>query len=274
MNIDNIVVIGANGMLGHTLVKYLKNFYDVTALTSDDFNILHAPINALEQYLNDDTKVVINCAGVIKPRIKFYDVQEVFKINSWFPVQLGRFLSQHENWIDMIHISTDCVFTGNHGNYKETDIPDALDLYGMSKILGETCAVDAMVIRTSIIGEEIKNKYSLLEWARAEAGKTVSGWTDHIWSGVTTLELAKFIHSQINLHFVDPGIIHYASDPVNKYVLLHMINDVYNLNLKINKVDSGVSCDRSLAVVDSDYLATSLEIQLQEMREFFENGNV
>jgi len=269
---NNVIVIGANGMLGSVVSRYLaQEDYDVTSLTSKEFDILHAPIDSLSQYLNDDTVAVINCAGVIKPRIPFYKSQDVFKINSWFPIQLGKYLANWDTWIDYVHISTDCVFTGNRGAYQENAIPDSMDLYGMSKMLGESCYPDGMVIRTSIIGEELKNKYSLLEWVRAQANREVSGWTDHIWSGVTTLQLAKFIATCMNYNNIEHEIVHYASEPINKYNLLKLINEVYSLNLDVKEVDSGVPCDRSLEVIGNDYLAPDLKLQLKELKEFFDN---
>lgn len=270
---NNVIVIGANGMLGSTVSRYLsQQGYDVTSLTSKEFNILESPIDDLSKYLNNETIAVINCAGIIKPRIKHYKSKDVFKINSWFPVQLGKYLATRDHWIDYyIHVSTDCVFTGNNGPYKEDSVPDSIDLYGMSKMLGESCYPDCMVLRTSIIGEELNNKYSLLEWAKSEAGNTVSGWTDHIWSGVTTLELAKFMDYCINHDIVNHEIVHYASEPINKYELLKLINEVYSLNLDIKKVNSGTPCDRSLEVVSDDYLAPELKLQLKELKEFFDN---
>lgn len=264
----NIIIIGANGMLGNTVVKYFNSLekYDITPLTSKEFNILTDPLESFTKILKNNTIVVINCAGIIKPRINTLVVEDVFKINSLFPVQLGKLL----NNIKIIHISTDCVFTGNSGPYNEKDVPDATDIYGMSKILGEECQYNALVVRTSIIGEELNNKYSLLEWAKSETGNEVQGWTDHIWSGVTTLQLAKFISKLLTQDFFKNGLIHYAGIPIDKYELLNIINDVYNLKLKIKKTTSIKACNRSL-IMSSDYKIPDLQQQLQELQTFFKN---
>jgi dTDP-4-dehydrorhamnose reductase len=267
---EHILVIGSNGMLGSVVSRYLSNAFDVTGTTSDDFNILNDSLDKLKPFIKDNTFSVINCAGVIKPRIQFYEIKDVFKINSLFPIQLSQWLDKLVPHVGMIHISTDCVFTGKTGNYDVNDIPDATDLYGMSKILGESCTNRAQVIRTSIIGEELNNKYSLIEWAKSEAGNEVSGWTDHIWSGVTTLQLAKFIKESLENNWVYSELIHYASEPINKYKLLKLINKTYNLNLTVHKIDSGNPCNRSLYVYDKTMLAPSLQDQLVELKEFFD----
>lgn len=273
-----VLVIGANGMLGSVVTKYLQSTgnYNVVPLTSKNFDILRTPVEALEVEFEDDSAsyYIVNCAGIIKPRLEWYEVEDVFKINSLFPVRLAQFARRigmkTEKWVDVFHISTDCVFTGKKGNYEDDDIPDSTDLYGMSKSLGECADANSMVIRTSIIGEEINNQYSLLEWAKANAGKEVSGWTDHMWSGVTTLQLAKFIETNIEDSSCDEGIWHYASSPVNKWELLHFINDVYKLNLKIKKVSSGVPCDRTLiSSGEDDFRAPVILAQLYELQEFF-----
>jgi len=273
----HIIVIGANGMLGHVVVKELQQDYNVTGLTSAEFNILQAPLDTLSQYINDETICVINCAGIIKPRIKNHTVEEVFKINSWFPIMLSKYIDILNNDytynLNMIHISTDCVFTGKIGNYRSTDIPDAEDIYGMSKSLGEACMGDTtLVIRTSIIGEELNNKYSLLEWAKSQAGKEVQGWTNHIWSGVTTVQLAEYIRDLLN-NSLDTNsyrdIVTYASEKINKYDLLKLINEVYDLNLTINACEGPSACDRSL--VCDTWNPEDLKTQLKNLKEFFKN---
>jgi len=267
----NIVILGANGMLGYTLTQYIKNIADVTPITSKQFNVLHNNINDLSQYIKNSTVLVVNSIGVIKPRIKNYTTEEIFKINSWFPIQLGNYLNKYFPYIKMIHVSTDCVFTGNKGNYKIDDLPDADDIYGLSKAIGEACLNNAMVIRTSIIGEELNNKYSLLEWAKAQKGLTVNGWENHIWSGVTTLELANYIRFLLTNNLINNGLTQLASLPINKYDLLKLIDEVYNLNLVINKTESTEKCDRSLICTEQKFMVPSLKIQLIRLKSFFEN---
>ena len=116
----------------------------------------------------------------------------------------------------------------------------------------------------------LNNQYSLLEWAKKNAGKEVSGWTDHMWSGVTTLQLVKFIENCIDDNYCDEGLTQYASTPINKWTLLHFINDVYKLDMKIKKVNSGVPCDRSLEPTNEAFEAPAILAQLYELQEFFE----
>lgn len=264
----NIIVLGANGMLGNTLAKYLQESYSVTEITSKDFNVLVNSIFDFTRFIQADTELVINCIGIIKPRIKNYTTEEIFKVNSIFPLQLSNYLNKYFKHINMIHISTDCVFSGNKGNYKKDDLPDADDIYGISKILGEACACNSTVIRTSIIGEEINNKYSLLEWAKSQKGKTINGWNNHVWSGVTTLELAHYI--QYKIDNLQKGLIQLASTPITKYELLQLINDIYELNLNINKTESAEKCDRSLICSDENYFVPSLRLQLIRLKTFFQ----
>jgi dTDP-4-dehydrorhamnose reductase len=265
----NIIVLGANGMLGYVVASYLEQFYDVTKLTSNEFNILNDPISKLNELVKANTTTFINCAGVIKPRVDKMSPVDVIKINSQFPIRLSK---QLDGDVDIIHVSTDCVFSGNKGgSYTEYDDPDATDLYGISKAVGEYCYNDALVIRTSIIGEELNNKYSLLEWAISQKDKEVNGWTDHIWSGVTTLQLAKYIQTLIEKESIFTELVQYVSEHVNKYELLNMISLAYDLDLKINETTSGKPCDRSMTYHSEEYLAPDLYTQLKELREFF-NG--
>jgi len=269
-----IIVLGSSGMLGNTVFAYLKNKekYEVKDISRDQFDIVTDSIDKLKFIFEQNVSYVINCAGIIKPRIKTMPVEEVFQVNSRFPIQLSKFiyyLNHKGHNIKLIHISTDCVFTGKIGKYSSEDFPDSLDIYGLSKSLGEACSSNATVIRTSIIGEEINNKYSLLEWAKSKASQEVKGWTDHTWSGVTTLQLAKFIYERIEQGLIYNDLLQYASKPCTKFRLLHMINDAYNLNLKIIQEESGNPCDRSLV---PDVEAPSLLHQLFELKTFCENG--
>jgi dTDP-4-dehydrorhamnose reductase len=132
----------------------------------------------------------------------------------------------------MIHITTDCVFSGKHGNYNENAIHDEINDYGMSKSLGELCK--ATIIRTSIIGEELMNKRSLLEWVKSNQGKEINGFTQHFWNGVTCLQLAEIIYKIIKDELYWEGVRHiFSPKSVSKYELINMINEVYNLNITV-----------------------------------------
>ena len=175
------------------------------------------------------------------------------------------------DWPIMIHISSDCVFSGKTGNYTVDSITDATDLYGITKSLGEIAYQSALVLRTSIIGEEVNNKYSLLEWAKSQVGKKISGYTDHMWNGVTTLQLSKIIASIIEPDWFDYGIWNISGEIVSKYQLLNTINKVYNLKLEIDKIVSNAPINRTLVpytdMFDFDEIP-SIEQQLNELKEF------
>lgn len=272
---EKILVLGANGMLGSVVVKYLKNVkFKVIALERKDFSILNNKVSDLEKYITKDVSTIINCAGIVKPRIRKEITKEIFQINGLFPLQLADFVKELEYknyWIQLIHVSTDCVFTGNSEvNYDKDSFPDAEDVYGLSKIVGEHCKNSAMVLRTSIIGEEKNNKYSLLEWAKSQAGKEVEGWTTHTWSGVTTLQFAKFIGWIIKENQFCVGLHHYSGDPINKYELLKTINDVYKLNLNVKEIE-GTPCNRILTPETTvfKFFTPPIKEQLEDLRRFF-----
>jgi len=286
---QKIIVLGATGMLGSVVSKYLTiKDYDVKALSSKDIDLEEPDaIFKLEGMIEKDTACIINCAGIIKPRISSVYLEEkeldpVFSVNSAFPIKMASMVNAlriREYQVKLIHISTDCVFTGDSpGKYQTEDIPDASDTYGLSKFLGEACKSSGMVIRTSIIGEEKRNKYSLLEWMKSMKGDHVHGWTDHTWSGVTTLQLAKYIEDLIYKNTIYNVLVQYASEPINKYELLCLINKVYDLNIDVHADEGGQICDRSLQLdTFGATKITDLETQLIELKKFFEvhmNGNV
>jgi len=169
--------------------------------------------------------------------------------------------------VKLIHPTTDCVYTGEKGNYSENDPYDVSDVYGMSKALGEP--KNCTVIRTSIIGEEIGQSRSLIEWIKSNKGGEINGFEDHIWNGVTCLQFAKICQEIINENLFWQGIKHVHSNSVNKYELLNIVNDVYELGIKINKVKSAKSIDRSISSIYSLPLPVpSLQVQIQEMSKF------
>jgi dTDP-4-dehydrorhamnose reductase len=149
------------------------------------------------------------------------------------------------NNVRLIHLSTDCVFSGKRGHYVEDDIPDPLDLYGRSKLLGEVGSGNALTIRTSMIGSELGAKYGLLEWFLSQRGKSIKGYTDAIFSGFTTIELCRTL-KDIIVNYADArGLYHLSSEPISKFDLLMLIKDKMRLNVDIVP-DAIFQCDRSL----------------------------
>ena len=264
-----ISVLGASGMLGYAVSSYFKNRgYEVVEITRNEFDIAKDEMNKLEAYF-DGVDVVINCAGIIKPTLKLNSVEDVLKINSRFPRNLAKLCNS--KGIECFHITTDCVFSGKKGSYTENDYFDADDLYGLSKNAGEN--KDCMTLRTSIIGEEKEHNRSLLEWAKSQAGKSVNGFTNHFWNGVTTLYLAEIIENILNNGLYEEGIFHvYSPEPVDKYQLLSIINDVYNLELQITPIETENPIDRTLFSVynlSEKVSIKSLSEQIREMHNFF-----
>ncbi|MBA2628810.1 MAG: sugar nucleotide-binding protein, partial [Rickettsiaceae bacterium] len=143
-----------------------------------------------------------------------------------------------------IHISTDCVFSGSEGSYTEDDFPDAYDLYGRSKLLGEVDYPNAITLRTSIIGHELSGNRSLINWFLSQ-DKKASGFTKAIYSGLPTIELAEIIDKYVIPRPQMHGLYHVSSEPINKYELLKLVRDVYTKDIEIEPSDKLI-IDRSL----------------------------
>jgi dTDP-4-dehydrorhamnose reductase len=210
-----IIVFGSNGMLGTYLTKVLGEKYSVVSLTRNDIDIAKSSeteiLNFLEKNVTKDD-IIINSSGVIKQRE--YDINDMINVNSIFPNILSKF-KKNKN-CNIIHITTDCVYSGNKGNYVEDDYHDCLDEYGKTKSLGEN--KDLTIIRTSIIGEEIDNKKSLIEWVKSQSNKTINGYVNHLWNGVTCLELSKYISDIIFTNNFWVGVKHiFSPKTVSKY---------------------------------------------------------
>jgi len=225
-----VYVFGANGMLGHQVVKELSSSYHIIPVTRSMFDAMK---DDLSLFLHDITPndIIINCIGAIPQ--KSPTTQEYIQLNTLFPLKLEELAKTHG--FIFIHITTDCVFDGKKGGYIETDAHTATDIYGITKSLGEPKS--ACVIRTSIIGEEITGKKSLLEWVKSQSG-TTAGYTNHLWNGVTCQTLSKIIREMIDTKSFWTGIRHiHSPDTVTKYQLCNFINEVYNLNLDILQIE-------------------------------------
>jgi dTDP-4-dehydrorhamnose reductase len=256
-----ILILGATGMLGHTLVSVLSARPELTvhstARKREGLDLwfspnlvarIHTPVEAdnfdsVLRALGDvRPDVVINCIGVIKQLATAKDPLLTIPLNSLFPHRLA--LACRAAGARLIHISTDCVFSGHNGGYVESDPPDAEDLYGRSKLLGEIDYAPAITLRTSIIGHELKDHVSLVDWFLAQTGK-VRGFTRAIYTGFPTVEMARII-----AEFVIPrpelsGLYHVSSDPICKYDLLCLVRERYRKEIGIEPYD-GFVCDRSL----------------------------
>jgi dTDP-4-dehydrorhamnose reductase len=180
---------------------------------------------------------------VVKQLPASQDVVHTLEINSIFPHRLAELTE--EAGARLILISTDCVFDGKKGNYTEDDRPNALDLYGQSKHFGEVVAPDCLTIRTSIIGRELSGSHSLVEWFLSNRGGRVRGYVNAIYSGFPTIVFADIIASLIIEHSDLSGLYHVASDPIDKFRLLTLINEYYRADITI-ELFQDFKIDRSL----------------------------
>ena len=266
-----IIVLGSTGMLGNYVEKYLKKKYTVVSINRDrldasNVNFTKLKTTLIQNEVNKDD-VVINCIGTIKPRVDQLGDLNAILVNSVFPRLLSK-VSKELNF-KVIHPTTDCVYTGSKGDYNEDDVYDVNDVYGMSKAMGEVS--DVCVVRTSIIGEEVNNGRSLVEWVKSESGKSIFGYTNHFWNGVTCLQFAKICDHIISKNLFWEGIRHLHSNKLNKFELVSLINEVYSLDIDISKKETQNSCDRSMTSKFSfdDFNIPSLSQQIYEMKQFY-----
>lgn len=263
-----IAVFGSSGQLGGYVTKYFQQQgYNVTPLTSKNADIQFIAENSDFNQLGlpdlREFDVIINAAGTIKPQVDKVGVVETLRVNSIFPRVLANFCESYN--IKCIHASSDCCFSGKVGNYSYKDKPDAEDLYGQSKAYGEP--ENALVIRTSIIGES-QNGRGLIEWVKSKAEKTINGFTNHKWNGLSCLSWVKFAEHLINHNF--PYLIYQpTSEIVTKYHLLELINEVYNLKISVNPTIDSQCIDRTLVSnCQNLYTIPCLRQQLEEMKTF------
>ena len=254
-----VLILGGDGMLGHQLLRHFAprhetrvtlrqavsayasfglftpaNSYGGVELTSSD---------ALAQVLADfRPDAVINAVGIVKQRPTAEEAIPSIEINALFPHRLA--LACATAGARLVHMSTDCVFSGRKGGYVETDPSDAEDLYGRTKFLGEVHAPNAVTLRTSIVGPELSRKAGLLEWFLAQRG-TVRGFRKAIFSGFTTIEMARIIEHLLTRSPAPSGLYHVSSEPISKYDLLDLVRTTLGLDVEIVPWDD-FRCDRSL----------------------------
>lgn len=231
-----IAILGANGMLGHVACGELARSHDVVAIvrrTGNDAMKSSACLPAsdlitgvdaldtkrLESVLCDvGPEIVLNCVGLIKQRPEASDTMLAIEINALLPHRLARMCGKIG--AKLVHVSTDCVFSGSRGNYAETDIPDAVDIYGRTKLLGEIAVQPHLTVRTSLIGPQLDGQEGLLEWFRAHRGCAIQGYSRAIFSGLTTKALSRVLDQVFRSHASLSGLYHVASEPISKFELL------------------------------------------------------
>lgn len=291
---SHVILFGSTGMLGNTIKKYFKstNKFELICISRQHFDILNSDQSTLYNQLYNLFKVfpkesiIINAIGLI-PHTGNKNEQDYLKINAEFPKLLDQLCNTFN--CKFIHITTDCVFNGllKGGCYKEDSIKDEEGIYGRSKALGEELT-NATVIRTSIIGEQRKpitigeqskpNYLSLLEWVRSSKDKTINGFTNHYWNGVTCLRLAQLLHKIVEKGLFWKGVSHIFSDTVSKYQLIKYINEIYKLNININPIECEKTIDKTLSsnhitntILNKHTCEISIYQQIKEQMEFFSN---
>ena len=267
-----LLILGANGMFGHILWEEARKdgtdaYATLRTIPPDqERNFPHARIRLGVDVQNygvvsrvlDELRpdVAINCIGIVKQAPAAKDAVTTVTVNSLFPHLLFR--DCQERGIRLIHLSTDCVFSGKKGAYRESDWPDPVDFYGLSKWVGEPSGDGVLVIRTSMFGSEWGKRQGLLEWFLAQRGKTVRGFVKAVFSGFYTRSLARLV---LEVSSRDPkvsGLRHLGAEPISKYTLLERIRDSCKLPIQIVP-DESVQLDRSL---DSGLFRSECHLQI------------
>lgn len=249
----NVLILGANGLIGSTVFRVLSKCNQLKVYgTVRGLNIASKNINIFESIdafnisliedilLKNNIHFLVNCIGLTKHRELTNSIFESGYLNAVFPHKLA-FYAQKNN-IKLIHISSDCVFSGKDGCYSEDSKSDALDIYGITKYLGELSESQGLTIRTSTIGHELGTKFGLLDWFLCQ--KSCTGYSKAFFSGTTTLELANIIRRIILEYSHLSGLYNVGGFKISKLDLLTKINTIYKLGIDI-KFDDSFIIDRS-----------------------------
>ena len=253
-----ILVLGGNGMLGHQICRVLNGRMEVWATfreAPDRFDFLPAQQRLVNVAVEDTARIgeildsvkpdaVFNAVGIIKQRDEAKQAVPSIRVNALFPHELADLCAGRG--IRVLQISTDCVFSGNRGNYTEADIPDPVDIYGRTKCLGELNRPGCLTLRTSIIGWQLNTYSSLLSWFALQRGKTIQGYKKAIYTGVSTAVLAVLIGDIIENHADLEGLYHVASQSISKFDLLVQLRDALGWTDISIAPDEKFACDRSL----------------------------
>ena len=278
-----ILILGINGMIGVKMFDHLKRFHQVRGTLRldkrsygnvpelQDEGIIHQidmrDIKKIKKLLTTEKPdVLINATGIIKQVIDNYSSTELIELNSLFPHKLYELSSSMG--IRLIQFSTDCVFSGNQGNYSESDRPDPIDFYGLTKYLGELDVDGAITIRTSTIGLELGSTHGLVEWFLNRKGN-IGGYKNAIYTGITTKELARFVNFIITQHSDLSGLWQVAGEKISKYDLLFKLKQkLQRENMEIFP-DEEYICDRSLLnnriIEATNYKFTDWDSMLDEL---------
>jgi dTDP-4-dehydrorhamnose reductase len=256
-----VLILGAGGMLGHMAVRVLGENFEVFGTTRGDASSLPILGKFLGKdswitgvnVLNDDEvdrvlntirpDVVINCVGLVKQKMDNRSYLESIEINALLPHKLFSLCQKYDS--KLIQISTDCVFTCEEGIKRQDDIPNAVDLYGRTKLLGEVDYGTALTIRTSIVGRQLSGQESFFEWVLSQAGKSANGYANALYTGLTTFALSTVISEVLSDHFSLSGLWQVASEPISKFEIMKKLNSELGLEIDIHE-EVAFYCDRRL----------------------------
>ena len=272
-----ILIIGTNGMAGHMIFNYFKNLnqmqvFGIVRNNKDEKNVFSLDVSNTSElkHILEENKFnyIVNCIGILNKDAEDNPENAIW-YNSFFPHFLEK--STKETPTKLIHISTDCVFSGTKGNYTENDFKDGIGFYAQSKALGEVVNKKDTTIRTSIIGPELNpNGIGLLNWFLNQPEEAnLKGFTNAFWTGITTLELAKVIEQIIDQNIV--GLIQVTpKNAISKYELLSLFNAVFRKGMLTILEDSNYKVDKSLKSIRTDfvYIVPSYEEMLESQKKW------
>lgn len=269
--IGHQILIGLikENFLIHAQFKKKKLKHDYLKSENTIFHILEITQENIEKFLVDiNPDIIINAAGVTTRREKESTINQIKFTNSLLPKILSSW--SEKNNCRLIHFSTDCVFSGSKGGYKDNDESDAFDTYGKTKGLGEVSGTNTLTLRSSMIGFELYNKTELLEWVYSNKNKIINGFSNVIYSGITTTLMSKIVIKIIHYFPYLKGIYNISSAPISKYSLLKKINDIFDLNIKVESVEYKPS-DKSLESIkfssETGIEIPSWDLMLNELKD-------
>lgn len=268
-----VVVLGASGLIGHKLYDRLRHSFDVHPVlhrswSNEVFHFDRAVegidvrridvVEGVIRALRPD--VVLNCAGITKRKPEINDMEQAVHVNAMFPHSLARLLAEIGG--RLIQFSTDCVFDGSAGPYREDSETTARDTYGRTKALGEVVGLPhVLTLRSSFIGRELSGHSELLEWFLAQRGRTIKGFAQVFYSGVSTIEMARVVADVIERHPALSGLYQLAMpQPISKYELLCVARDAFDVDVTIEKDESVVS----MPTLDGSRLSAAIGLSLPD----------
>jgi dTDP-4-dehydrorhamnose reductase len=290
MDTKTILVIGATGMLGNAQFTELSKYdhFDVFGTVRKEEEVKkYLPAFSKKIFTNVDIEkldtvsevmdkikpdVVLNCVGLIKQAPTASNTALEIYMNALFPHKLAMICQKYN--ARMIHFSTDCVFNGEKGNYKETDPSDAYDVYGKTKYLGEVSYDNCFTIRTSIIGHGLEAHASLIDWFLSQEG-TIKGFTKVIYSGFPTVEIARILAEYVIPNDSLKGLYQVTAEPISKYNLLKLVKKIYNKDIEILPFDEEVSdrsMDSSRFRKETGYTPPTWDQLIHKMYEYYKSN--